>query len=86
MKNSQNHFVKLYDFLLAKIPGCDKLRNLKQLHISALEGGIFMADKAMRDMTKGSPMKLILGFLIPMLFGLLFQQFYNTLGFRLWRL
>lgn len=28
-------------------------------------------------MTSGSPMKLILGFLIPMLFGLLFQQLYN---------
>lgn len=38
-----------------------------------------MADKAMRDMTKGSPMKLILGFLIPMLFGLLFQQFYSMM-------
>ena len=30
-------------------------------------------------MTSGSPMKLILGFLIPMLFGLLFQQFYNMM-------
>ena len=30
-----------------------------------------------RDMTKGSPMKLILGFSIPLLFGMLFQQFYN---------
>lgn len=38
-----------------------------------------MADKATRDMTKGSPMKLILGFLIPMLFGLLFQQFYSMM-------
>lgn len=28
-------------------------------------------------MTKGSPMKLILGFAVPMLFGMLFQQFYN---------
>ena len=36
-----------------------------------------MADKTMKDMTVGSPMKLILGFLVPMLFGLLFQQFYN---------
>lgn len=36
-----------------------------------------MARKVARDMTEGSPMKLILGFLIPMLFGLLFQQFYN---------
>ncbi|MCM1155392.1 MAG: MATE family efflux transporter, partial [Roseburia sp.] len=30
-----------------------------------------------KDMTQGSPMKLILGFSIPMLFGLLFQQFYS---------
>lgn len=30
-----------------------------------------------KDMTKGSPMKLILGFAVPMLFGMLFQQFYN---------
>lgn len=36
-----------------------------------------MADKKMKDMTAGSPMKLILSFLIPMLFGLLFQQLYN---------
>lgn len=30
-----------------------------------------------RDLTEGSPMKLILGFAVPMLFGFLFQQFYN---------
>lgn len=30
-----------------------------------------------RDMTQGNPMKLILGFSIPLLFGFLFQQFYN---------
>lgn len=30
-----------------------------------------------KDMTKGSPMRLILGFSIPLLFGFLFQQFYN---------
>lgn len=30
-----------------------------------------------KDMTKGSPMKLILGFAVPLLFGLLFQQFYS---------
>lgn len=28
-------------------------------------------------MTKGTPMKLILGFSVPLLFGFLFQQFYN---------
>ena len=31
----------------------------------------------MKDLTEGNPMKLILGFAIPMLFGFLFQQFYN---------
>lgn len=30
-----------------------------------------------KDMTKGSPMKLLLGFAVPLLFGLLFQQFYS---------
>lgn len=30
-----------------------------------------------KDMTQGNPMKLILGFSIPLLFGLLFQQFYS---------
>lgn len=30
-----------------------------------------------KDMTKGSPMKLILGFAVPLLLGYLFQQFYN---------
>ena len=38
-----------------------------------------MTDKTMKDMTVGSPMKLILGFLLPMLFGLLFQQLYNMI-------
>lgn len=30
-----------------------------------------------RDLTEGSPMKLILGFMLPLLLGLLFQQMYN---------
>lgn len=30
-----------------------------------------------RDLTTGSPLKLILGFAVPMLLGYLFQQFYN---------
>ncbi len=30
-----------------------------------------------KDMTNGSPMKLILGFAVPLFFGFLFQQFYN---------
>lgn len=32
-----------------------------------------------KDMTKGSPMKLILSFSVPLLFGFLFQQFYNLM-------
>lgn len=36
-----------------------------------------MAKSAVRDLTQGKPMKLILGFILPLLFGLLFQQFYN---------
>lgn len=36
-----------------------------------------MARSAVRDLTVGSPMKLILGFMLPLLFGMLFQQFYN---------
>ena len=37
-----------------------------------------MARSVTKDMTEGSPLKLILGFFIPMLCGLLFQQLYNT--------
>lgn len=40
---------------------------------------MIMAGRTTKDMTNGSPMKLILGFLIPMLFGFLFQQFYNMM-------
>ena len=36
-----------------------------------------MAKSAGRDLTNGSPMKLICGFLLPLLLGMLFQQFYN---------
>ena len=32
-----------------------------------------------KDMTNGSPMKLILGFSVPLFFGMLFQQFYNLM-------
>ena len=35
------------------------------------------AKNATKDLTVGGPMKLILGFAIPMLLGLLFQQFYS---------
>lgn len=30
-----------------------------------------------KDLTKGSPLKLIIGFAIPMFLGMLFQQFYS---------
>ena len=36
-----------------------------------------MAKSEIRDMTTGSPFRLILGFAVPMLMGLLFQQFYS---------
>ena len=36
-----------------------------------------MAKSDIRDMTTGSPFQLILGFAVPMLLGLLFQQFYS---------
>lgn len=36
-----------------------------------------MARASTRDMTEGSPIKLIFGFFFPLLFGLLFQQVYN---------
>ena len=41
------------------------------------ERNTYMAANVTKDMTEGSPVKLILGFFIPMLCGLLFQQLYN---------
>ncbi len=38
-----------------------------------------MAGSKTKELTDGSPMKLILGFAVPLLFGLLFQQFYNLM-------
>ncbi len=35
------------------------------------------ANSAAKDLTAGSPMKLILGFMLPLLLGMLFQQLYN---------
>ena len=32
-----------------------------------------------RDLTTGSPMRLIWSFALPTLFGMLFQQFYNMM-------
>ena len=36
-----------------------------------------MAKTTVRDLTQGSPMKLILGFMLPLLLGMLFQHIYN---------
>lgn len=36
-----------------------------------------MADNRMKDLTRGVPMTLLLSFMLPMLLGMLFQQFYN---------
>ncbi|MBE5804765.1 MAG: MATE family efflux transporter [Clostridiales bacterium] len=36
-----------------------------------------MARSTVKDLTHGSPLKLILGFSVPLLFGLFFQQLYN---------
>lgn len=36
-----------------------------------------MAGRTTRDMTTGSPIRLILGFAVPLLLGMLFQQFYG---------
>lgn len=38
-----------------------------------------MARTTMKDLTVGSPIRLILGFAIPLFFGMLFQQFYNLM-------
>jgi putative MATE family efflux protein len=36
-----------------------------------------MRSNSTKDLTDGSPMRLILGFAVPLLFGMLFQQFYS---------
>ncbi|MDE7310634.1 MAG: MATE family efflux transporter [Eubacterium sp.] len=38
-----------------------------------------MAKSASKDMTQGSPIKLILSFFIPLMLGMLFQQFYSMM-------
>ena len=38
-----------------------------------------MREGEIKDLTDGSPFRLILGFAVPMLLGLLFQQFYNMM-------
>ena len=48
------------------------------------ERGTIMAKSDIRDMTTGSPFQLILGFAVPMLLGLLFQQFYSMVDTITW--
>ena len=36
-----------------------------------------MSNKNMKDLTTGAPMGLLLSFMLPLLLGMLFQQFYN---------
>ena len=36
-----------------------------------------MTNNRTRDLTVGSPMKLVLSFMLPLTFGLLFQQLYS---------
>lgn len=44
----------------------------------AMEGKKMSAKKSkMKNLTEGSPAKLIIGFAIPMFLGMLFQQFYS---------
>lgn len=38
-----------------------------------------MEKKGTKDLTVGNPMKVILGFMIPVFFGILFQSFYNLM-------
>ena len=38
-----------------------------------------MTKSASKDMTQGSPIKLILAFFVPLMFGMLFQQFYSMM-------
>ena len=38
-----------------------------------------MEKSATKDMTQGTPIKLILSFFIPLLLGMLFQQFYSMM-------
>jgi putative MATE family efflux protein len=54
------------------------LKLILALNFSLSLNGDIMQKSATKDLTVGSPMKLILGFAVPMLMGMLFQQFYNV--------
>ena len=45
-----------------------------EIEISMDSGGTLMAKTASRNLTTGSPTRLVIGFLLPLLGGLLFQQ------------
>ena len=40
-----------------------------------------MAKNISKDMTQGPPLKLILAFFVPLMMGMLFQQFYSMMEF-----
>ena len=42
-------------------------------------GDMIMKKTTVRDLTSGSPMRLILGFMLPLLFGMLLQQLYSMI-------
>ena len=54
-----------------------ELSNTQSSAVSTQKAGAAARRSAVRDMTEGSPLKLILGFAIPMLLGTLFQQLYS---------
>lgn len=62
--------------------GNEALTVLRKDRISCAEGSLKIREKMRRsqtkDLTTGSPMKLILGFATPLLFGFLFQQLYSV--------
>ena len=53
------------------------MQTLFEIEISMDSGGTLMAKTASRNLTTGSPTRLVIGFLLPLLGGLLFQQLYN---------
>lgn len=46
-------------------------------NVREIKGNKRKREKMTKDLTKGSPLKLIISFAIPVFFGMLFQQFYN---------
>ena len=44
-----------------------------------------MAKNISKDMTQGPPLKLILAFFVPLMMGMLFQQFYSMMDTEVWK-